>query len=90
MPRDLQALVADAGVNLLQKSNYQIDKAEHGESYSSIKVNSMQDNKSSDAVAQVMEKDDLVKSLERSKKRNASALGTPKVNEKRNLHSKLL
>ncbi|XP_044503231.1 peroxisome biogenesis protein 6 isoform X2 [Mangifera indica] len=79
MPRDLQALVADAGVNLLQKSNYQIDKAEHGESYSSIKVNSMQDNKSSDAVAQVMEKDDLVKSLERSKKRNASALGTPKV-----------
>ncbi|KAJ0113642.1 hypothetical protein Patl1_01061 [Pistacia atlantica] len=79
MPRDLQALVADAGVNLLQKSNFQIDKAEHRESYSSLKVKSVQDNKSTAAVDQVMGKDDLVKSLERSKKRNASALGAPKV-----------
>ncbi|KAJ0051898.1 hypothetical protein Pint_01035 [Pistacia integerrima] len=81
MPRDLQALVADAGVNLQQKSNFQIDKAEHRESYSSLKVKSVQDNKSSAAVDQVMGKDDLVKSLERSKKRNASALGAPKVTE---------
>lgn len=79
MPKDLHALVADTGANLIGKSNFQIDKAATVESDSSLNVKSVQDDKSSDAAPRVVGKEDLVKALERSKKRNASALGAPKV-----------
>lgn len=77
MPRDLHALVADASANFIRKSNSELDKAEPGES--DLKVKSVQDDKSTNTASQVMGKEDLVKAMERSKKRNASALGAPKV-----------
>ncbi|KAH9786272.1 peroxisome biogenesis protein 6 [Citrus sinensis] len=77
MPRDLHALVADAGANLIRKSNSEVDKNEPGESDLTAKV--AHNDNSSIAATQVMGKEDLVKAMERSKKRNASALGAPKV-----------
>ncbi|GMJ01088.1 peroxin 6 [Hibiscus trionum] len=76
MPRDLCALVADTGANLIPKSNFQTGKAESSVSDDSIKA--VQD-RSSNAAAHSRGKEDLEKALERSKKRNASALGAPKV-----------
>lgn len=81
MPRDLHALIADAGANLIPRQNIQFDKAEPeilGEKRS-ILLKPEQDNKSCDDASRVLGKEDLIKALERSKKRNASALGTPKV-----------
>ncbi|KDO87353.1 hypothetical protein CISIN_1g002159mg [Citrus sinensis] len=77
MPRDLHALVADAGANLIRKSNSEVDKNEPGESDLTAKV--AHNDNSSIAATQVMGKEDLVKAMERSKKRNASALGAPKL-----------
>ncbi|KAK1559426.1 hypothetical protein Q3G72_014366 [Acer saccharum] len=79
MPRDLHALIADAGANLIPKSKFRTNKTEPGEPDSSPEVKSLQDNKSSDAAPQIMGKEDLANALDRSKKRNASALGAPKV-----------
>ncbi|KAE8660620.1 Peroxisome bioproteinsis protein 6 [Hibiscus syriacus] len=76
MPRDLCALVADTGANLISKSNFQTDKAEFSLSGDSIEA--VQDT-SSNTVAHSRGKENLEKALERSKKRNASALGAPKV-----------
>lgn len=76
MPRDLHALVADASANLIHKSNSEVDKNEPGET--DLTVKSAHDDNSSNAT-QVMGKEDLVRAMERSKKRNASALGAPKV-----------
>lgn len=58
MPRDMHALIANAG-----------------------EPGAVQDSKSPTVVPHALGKEDLTKALERSKKRNASALGTPKVNE---------
>ncbi|XP_051118596.1 peroxisome biogenesis protein 6 [Andrographis paniculata] len=75
MPRDLHALVADAGANLIsERQGLEAGNMNHGQSES----DSTKDN------SKVIEslgfgKDNLSKALERSKKRNASALGTPKV-----------
>ncbi|KAK6115023.1 hypothetical protein DH2020_007292 [Rehmannia glutinosa] len=75
-PRDLRALVADAGANLIPKS----EKLDPGKSkQSSFDSNSIDhSSKISDASLDVG-KENLTKALERSKKRNASGLGTPKV-----------
>ncbi|GAV83366.1 LOW QUALITY PROTEIN: AAA domain-containing protein, partial [Cephalotus follicularis] len=78
MPRDLCALIADAGANFLPSSNVQTHKVGTGESDSSNRVIAARDSKSCDPAPQVLGKE-LNKALERSKKRNASALGTPKV-----------
>uniref|UniRef100_A0A5B7CCG5 Peroxisomal ATPase PEX6 n=1 Tax=Davidia involucrata TaxID=16924 RepID=A0A5B7CCG5_DAVIN len=81
MPRDMRALIADAGANLISNMNIQYDKFEPGNSgeKSSLGFKAVQENKSCDDVPRVLGKEDLAKALERSKKRNASALGTPKV-----------
>ncbi|GMI73773.1 peroxin 6 [Hibiscus trionum] len=65
MPRDLCALVADTGANLIPMSNFQTGKAE-----SSLSSNTAAHSKGKEA---------FEKALERAKKRNASALGAPKV-----------
>lgn len=75
MPRDMRALIADAGANLISGHNCQIDKSEPRELNNSLMV---EDNSSGKEVS-TFGKEDLSKALERSKKRNASALGTPKV-----------
>lgn len=71
----MRSLIADAGVNLIPRDHITFDKAEPGISGESSSLGSkpVQEPK-------VLEKEDLIKALERSKKRNASALGTPKVN----------
>lgn len=70
IPRDMHALIADAGVNLIPMDNVPHQKVEPKEV----------DGNPSEVVPQDPGKEDLAKALERSKKRNASALGTPKVN----------
>ncbi|KAK4351689.1 hypothetical protein RND71_031002 [Anisodus tanguticus] len=75
MPRDLRALVADAGANLvLSRDSQKVEHLREG----SHESKSIENNGSHDS-AKSLSKEDVMKSLERSKKRNASALGTPKV-----------
>ncbi|XP_050265419.1 peroxisome biogenesis protein 6 [Quercus robur] len=69
MPRDLCALIADAGANLIPSGNVPNEKVEPKEL----------DSDSHEVAPQVLGKEGMTKALERSKKRNASALGTPKV-----------
>ncbi|KAL5059168.1 hypothetical protein RYX36_030772, partial [Vicia faba] len=78
MPRDMCALIADAGANLFPSSNAEVDKVEPEVADSSLSSKVTEDNES-EVSARKPEKEDLVNALERSKKRNASALGTPKV-----------
>ncbi|XP_020269386.1 peroxisome biogenesis protein 6, partial [Asparagus officinalis] len=82
MPRDINGLVADASANFVHRILNDKDNngsRESGEKTIS-KVMSAQDEKSSHRNdTKHLEKDDFSKALERSKKRNASALGTPKV-----------
>ncbi|CAI8613818.1 unnamed protein product [Vicia faba] len=78
MPRDMCALIADAGANLFPSSNAEVDKVEPEVADSSLSSKVTED-KESEVSARKPEKEDLVNALERSKKRNASALGTPKV-----------
>lgn len=81
LPRDMCALIADAGANMIPRDNIQFDKGEPGNlgENSSLGSKPVQDGKSYNDESGVLGKDNLVKALERSKKRNASALGTPKV-----------
>lgn len=76
MPRDILALVADAGVSFAHKIAARKDSrgiSEHEEILPE-----------SSCAAQNEErhfcKEDVMSSLERAKKRNRAALGTPKVN----------
>lgn len=78
MLRDMRALIADTGANLIPRC--QTNKLEPGGTDNSLRFKAVQDTKSCEEAPQVPGKDDLAKALERSKKRNASALGTPKVN----------
>ncbi|KAM1604564.1 hypothetical protein ACFX15_030653 [Malus domestica] len=79
MPRDIRALIADAGANLISRGNVPINSVKSEESDGSLRSDVESDSKSSEVAPQVLGKDNLTKALERSKKRNASALGTPKV-----------
>ncbi|XP_004309704.1 PREDICTED: peroxisome biogenesis protein 6 [Fragaria vesca subsp. vesca] len=79
MPRDICALVADAGANLIPKGNAQIDTVKSEESDASLKDYVESDSKSCEVTSPILGKESLTKALDRSKKRNASALGTPKV-----------
>ncbi|WCJ21387.1 Peroxisomal biogenesis factor 6 [Euphorbia peplus] len=78
MPRDLGALIADAGASLISKGNMQAGDAESKDLDSSLGGKAVQDLESHNATIP-KEKMFLPKALERSKKRTASALGTPKV-----------
>jgi peroxin-6 len=69
-----------AGANLFPKSNAEVDKDEPEDADSSLSSKVTEDNNQSKVSALKPGKEDLVNALERSKKRNASALGTPKVN----------
>lgn len=80
MPRDMCALIADAGANLFPGSNAEVDKDGPEESNGSLSSKVTEDNDQSTVSPRKPGKEDLVNALERSKKRNASALGTPKVN----------
>lgn len=79
MPRDMCALIADAGANLFPRNNDVVDKDRVEDIDGSLSSKVMEDNHRK-VSPQIPGKEDLMKALERSKKRNASALGTPKVN----------
>ena len=82
MPRDICALVADAGANLIPKGNAQIETVKSEKSDACLTDIVDSDSKSSDVASPILGKESVTKALERSKKRNASALGTPKVIER--------
>ncbi|KAL6559107.1 hypothetical protein OROHE_006476 [Orobanche hederae] len=74
--RDLRALIADAGSNLLPKSEkLDPEKSKH----CSLDSNLIDDSSEKSNAPVDVGKENLMKALERSKKRNASGLGTPKV-----------
>lgn len=82
MPRDLSALVADASANFIQRILNDNDPGS-GRNYNDDNAKgfpfSNGDGSSSSSSHEHLGKEDFSKALERSKKRNASALGTPKV-----------
>ncbi|KAM7495900.1 hypothetical protein LguiA_020314 [Lonicera macranthoides] len=81
MPRDINALIADAGANLIPRHGIQCNKDEPrnlGE-IGSLGFKPGEDNRSTNETPADLGKEDLAKALEQSKKRNATALGTPKV-----------
>ncbi|KAL0435846.1 UNVERIFIED_CONTAM: Peroxisome biogenesis protein 6 [Sesamum radiatum] len=78
MPRDLRALVADAGANLISERK-KLDPGIPEPRQGSSESNSIEDSSKLSDVPLGLGKENLTKALERSKKRNASALGTPKV-----------
>lgn len=84
MPRDIHALVADAGANFVQRTLTDGDKYENGD-FSEITATDLasiqHEDNSHDYANKHIEKEDFSKALERSKKRNASALGAPKVSQ---------
>ncbi|ESQ36631.1 hypothetical protein EUTSA_v10006717mg [Eutrema salsugineum] len=78
LPRDLRALVADAGANLF------ISKESEAEKINSLSddlhgVDADQTSQLGNSGETLTAKEDFTKALDRSKKRNASALGAPKV-----------
>ncbi|KAL3849784.1 hypothetical protein ACJIZ3_011666 [Penstemon smallii] len=76
MPRDLRALIADAGANFISERK----KMEPGNSTdNSLESSSNEDSSNTGDEPVHFGKENLIKALEQSKKRNASALGTPKV-----------
>lgn len=85
MPRDINALVADASSSFVNRILNNKDKVGHGE-YGEKNVAGLESTpedsnfqKISSNPSEQLKKEDFSKALERSKKRNASALGTPKV-----------
>lgn len=80
LPRDIRALIADAGANLIPRGSSKTDKVDPEDETNYSKQQAVEDNILSSNEARVLEKEDLSKALERSKKRNVAALGTPKVN----------
>lgn len=79
MPRDMNALIADAGANLIPRHGIQFNKDEPRNLGENGSLGG-EDNGSTNETPAVLGKEDLAKALEQSKKRNATALGTPKVN----------
>ncbi|PON96624.1 Spastin [Trema orientale] len=79
MPRDMHALIADAGASLFSRVNIPVDLDESKNLNQSLRFQAEPDGKSCEGAPLVLGKENLTKALERSKKRNASALGTPKV-----------
>ncbi|XP_057474383.1 peroxisomal ATPase PEX6 isoform X1 [Actinidia eriantha] len=81
MPRDMCAVIADAGASLIPRQDIQFDKVEPGNfgEKRSVVLKPELDNKPCEDASPFLGKEDLARALERSKKRNASALGTPKV-----------
>ncbi|KAF8015059.1 hypothetical protein BT93_H0757 [Corymbia citriodora subsp. variegata] len=80
IPRDLNALIADAGANIMPGSILCKNRVDSGNMPNkSVEDKTVPGNDVKEAVDQVLRKADLAQALERSKKRNAVALGTPKV-----------
>ncbi|VFQ82114.1 unnamed protein product [Cuscuta campestris] len=80
MPSDLRALIADAIVNMISTQNVNNGKSELEDLNEDISpVIKPVENNGLVSPSQVLSKDDIMKSMERSKKRSALALGAPKI-----------
>ncbi|KAK9102980.1 hypothetical protein Sjap_020234 [Stephania japonica] len=77
MPRDVHALIADASANSISSVRNIEGRDSGGISSGQFKFNL--DNITQEPVLENLGSEDITKALERSKKRNASALGAPKV-----------
>ncbi|KAE8813268.1 Peroxisomal biogenesis factor 6 [Hordeum vulgare] len=73
MPRDILALVTDAGVSFAHK--VALEKSSNDELEDALTASSSTTQKEENQFC----KEDILSSLERAKKRNRAALGTPKV-----------
>ncbi|KAF8112900.1 hypothetical protein N665_0058s0001 [Sinapis alba] len=78
LPRDLHALVADAGANLFISKESETEKM-NSLSGDHLGVDVDQSSQLDNSSETLAPKEDFTKALDRSKKRNASALGAPKV-----------
>ncbi|XP_011626676.1 peroxisome biogenesis protein 6 isoform X1 [Amborella trichopoda] len=81
LPRDVRALVADAGANLIPRLHKEMDRVdtEVVDDGPSVLFKYELDSSSGKDADQCLGKEDLLKALDRCKKRSASELGTPKV-----------
>ncbi|XP_054820199.1 peroxisomal ATPase PEX6 isoform X2 [Prosopis cineraria] len=79
MPRDMCALIADVGANLFPRSSEAVDKARPKDIDGSFSSEVMPESNHRKVAPEVHGKEHLAKALDRSKKRNAVALGAPKV-----------
>lgn len=78
LPRDLRALVADAGANLFISKESETEKINSpSDDLHGVDVDHA--NQLGYSSETLTAKEDFTKALDRSKKRNASALGAPKV-----------
>ena len=73
----MRALIADAGANVTSKDNIRFEPREADER--KFSGGSSDHSKPVEEATQIPGKEEFIKALERSKKRNASALGAPKV-----------
>jgi peroxin-6 len=76
MPRDILALVADAGVSFAHK----IAAGKDSKAISKHTEVLPESSSATQNEEHHFSKEDIMSSLERAKKRNRAALGTPKVN----------
>lgn len=76
MPRDILALVADAGVSFAHK----VAAGKDSTGISKHEVTLPESSSATQNEEKHFCKEDIMSSLERAKKRNRAALGTPKVN----------
>ncbi|XP_047310635.1 peroxisome biogenesis protein 6 [Impatiens glandulifera] len=79
MPRDIRALIADTGAHLMHKHGTAFDKDDSASTSETLGLKAEHERKLHDEADFLLSKEHLTKAVERSKKRNASALGTPKV-----------
>ncbi|KAF2559114.1 hypothetical protein F2Q68_00012778 [Brassica cretica] len=77
LPRDLRDLVADAGANLFNSKESETEKNSQSGDHLGVDVDQL--SQLSNISETLTPKEDFTKALDRSKKRNASALGAPKV-----------
>jgi hypothetical protein len=75
MPRDILALIADAGVSFAHKVTAEMDSKEISKDEKVLQEISSATQSDEKHFC----KEDIMSSLERAKKRNRAALGTPKV-----------
>lgn len=82
MPRDIHALVADASTCFLHRilsDKDGIGLRDFGEKSIARFMSAQDDDNTHKNTTKHLDKEDFSKAMERSKKRNASALGTPKA-----------
>ncbi|KAL5561531.1 hypothetical protein UlMin_031278 [Ulmus minor] len=79
MPRDIHALIADAGASMFSRDHIPFDSDKSRILNQPERLQAAPSSNSPEVAPHVLGKENLTKALDRSKKRNASALGTPKV-----------